>query len=73
MRITYDPAADAAYIYLTNVELEPGRDTVPLETPVPAMVNMDWKDGRIVGLEVLGASSLLHPDVIAQASSPGER
>ncbi len=73
MRITYDPKVDAAYIYLTDVELAPGRHTVPLETPAPAMVNMDWKDGRIVGLEVLDASKLLHPDLLAQAISPGER
>ncbi|MEU5852634.1 DUF2283 domain-containing protein [Saccharopolyspora shandongensis] len=72
MRITYDPEVDAAYIYLTDVELEPGIDTIPLEAPDgSAMVNMDWKDGKIVGLEVLDASILLHPDLLAQATSPG--
>lgn len=72
VRITYEPESDAAYIYLTDAELEPGRDTVELETPdVPAGVNMDWKDGKIVGLEVLDAASLLHHDLLAQATSPG--
>ncbi|HEX6355412.1 DUF2283 domain-containing protein [Actinophytocola sp.] len=69
MRVTYDPEADAAYLYLTDVDLPVGRDSIPLETPAntPAMVVMDWRDGKIVGLEVLDASSLLHPDLIAQA------
>lgn len=69
MRVTYDPEANAAYIHLTDVELPAGRDSIPLETPAdtPAMVVMDWREGKIVGLEVLAASSLLHPDLLAQA------
>jgi uncharacterized protein YuzE len=74
VRIEYDPQANAAYIYFTDADLTPGRDMVPLDTPpgVRAMVNMDWKDGRIVGLEVLGATALLHPDLLAQTTLPGE-
>ncbi|MEU0885387.1 DUF2283 domain-containing protein [Lentzea sp. NPDC005914] len=74
MRIEYDPQADAAYIYFTDTDLAPGRDMVPLDTPpgVQAMVNMDWKDGKIVGVEVLGAAALLHPDLLTQATLPGE-
>jgi len=73
VRVTYDPAADAAYIYLTNEQLAPGRDSMPLDPPegVSAMVVLDWKDGKIVGLEVLDASALLHPDLLAQAARPG--
>lgn len=73
MRIEYDAQADAAYIYFTDSNLTPGRDMVPLTTPpgVQAMVNMDWKDGKIVGVEVLGATALLHSDFLAQATSPG--
>lgn len=69
MRITYDPQADAAYFYFTETVLDPGRDSIPLEVPrgVAAMVIMDWKDGKIVGLEVLDAASLLHPDLLALA------
>ncbi len=37
------------------------------------MVVMDWKDGTIVGLEVLGASSLLHPDLLAETVRPCAR
>jgi uncharacterized protein YuzE len=74
MRVEYDPQANAAYIYFTDADLAPGRDMVPLDAPsgVQAMLNMDWKDGKIVGLEVLGAAGLLHSDLLAQAMLPGE-
>lgn len=74
MRITYDPQVDAAYIYLTEDALDPGRDSIPLEVPddTAAMVVMDWKDGKIVGLEVLDATALLHPDLLALAVRPKE-
>jgi uncharacterized protein YuzE len=75
MRISYDPEANAAYIYFTEEPLMPGRDSMPLQdvlTERGGMVVMDWKDGKIVGLEVLGASSLLHADLLAQAVRPGE-
>jgi uncharacterized protein YuzE len=73
VRISYDPEVDAVYIHFTDQPLEPGRDSIPCDAPpgVQAMVVMDWKDGKITGLEVLGASSLLHADLIAQASLPG--
>ena len=75
MRITYDVVADAAYIYLTDEALMPGRDSVPVDPPegMQAFVVMDWKDGKIVGLEVLDATALLHPDLLASALRPGER
>lgn len=48
----------------TDEVLESGCDSVPLEVPDGvggAVVVMDWKDGKIVSLEVLDASKLLHP------------
>ena len=73
LRATYDSTADAAYIHLTGRGLGPGRDSVPLGTPdgTQAMVVMDWKDGRIVGLEILDGRSLLHGDLIASAEQLG--
>ena len=73
MRVTYDPSVDAAYVYLTDRELQPGRQTVPCGTPagepgVDAMINLDFKDGKIVGLEVIGASRWLHADLLATAT-----
>jgi uncharacterized protein YuzE len=70
MRITYDREADAAYIYLTDAVLSPGRDSIPCDKPDDvehAWVVMDWREGRIVGLEVLDASKLLHPDLLTLA------
>ena len=74
MRVTYDPDADAAYIYLTDEQLMPGRDSVPVDPPegMQAMVVLDWKDGKIVGLEVLDAAALLHRDLLRQAVHPGQ-
>lgn len=74
MRVTYDAKTDAAYLYLTDDPLSPGRDSVPCDVPegVHAMVVMDWKDGRIVGLEVLDASKLLHRDLLDNAQKMGQ-
>jgi uncharacterized protein YuzE len=51
MRDSYDPEADAAYIYLADESLMPGRDSVPCDPPEGehAFVVLDWKDGKIVG------------------------
>lgn len=72
MTISYDPEADAAYIQLTDQPLEPGRDSIFCPTPpgTKAHIVMDWKDGKITGLEILGASTLLHADLLAQARRP---
>ncbi|MGB6453136.1 MAG: DUF2283 domain-containing protein [Streptosporangiaceae bacterium] len=74
MRVSYDQEIDAAYIFLTDEPLMPGRDSIPCDSPpgVQAMVVMDWKDGKIAGLEVLDASARLHADLLAEARRPGE-
>jgi uncharacterized protein YuzE len=74
MRITYDPDVDAAYIYLTDEQLPPGRDSIPVDPPegMQAYIVLDWKEGKMVGLEVLDAASLLHSDLLAQAIRPGQ-
>ena len=73
MRITYDPAADAVYIHLTGQPLTAGRTT--LQAPTPAgtsgFIALDWKDGRLVGIEILDASTRLHPDLLDQAENDG--
>jgi uncharacterized protein YuzE len=73
MRVTYDPVANAAYIYLTDQPLPPGRDGVPCDPPerIQAFVVLEWKEGRIVGLEVLDARRLLHADLLDSAEQPG--
>ena len=69
MRITYDPAADAACIYLTGQRLARGRTSIPADPPegVQAFMVLDWKDDRLVGIEVLDASTRLHPDLLGEA------
>jgi uncharacterized protein YuzE len=73
-RITYNPEVDAAYIYLTDEQLPPGRDSVLVDPPegMRADIVLDWKDGKMVGLEVLDATSLFHSDLLAQAIRPGQ-
>lgn len=66
VRLTYDEAADAAYLELTTAELTPGRLTIPCESPAGRLI-VDWKDGKLVGLEILEASLVLHPDLLAEA------
>jgi uncharacterized protein YuzE len=74
MRIEYDPRVDAAYIYLTDEPLTPGRDSVPVgpSDGIPAMVVMDHKDGRLVGLEIVGAKTYLPADLLGGAETIGE-
>jgi uncharacterized protein YuzE len=69
MRITYDPAADAACIYLTGERLSRGRTSIPADPPegVKAFVVLDWKGDRLVGIEILDASTRLHPDLLDEA------
>lgn len=75
MHITYDRYADAAYIRLTDLDLEPGRLTLPAELPpgLDGWVVLDWKDDRIVGIEVLDAGTRLHHDLLDRAEDITKR
>jgi uncharacterized protein YuzE len=74
VRITYDPAADAACIHLTSGPLSSGRTTTT-QAPTPpgtgGFVALDWKDGRLVGIEILDASSRLCHDLLDQVEING--
>lgn len=67
--VTYDSQIEVAYIRVTGTELSPGRRTVPCEFPDGswASVNVDFKGGRLVGIEILGANDRLHPEILAEA------
>jgi uncharacterized protein YuzE len=71
VRITYDPAADAVYIYLTGEPLTPGRTTIQAGTPpaIDGFIALDWEDDRLVGIEVLDASRRLYPDLLQEAET----
>ena len=73
MRITYGPAADAVYIHLTGVPLAPRRTTLQAPTPpgTSGFIALDWKDGRLVGIEILDASTRLCHDLLDQAEIDG--
>jgi uncharacterized protein YuzE len=73
-RITYDETVDAAYIYLTDPRVvAPVARTYPCDpVEVDGMINLDF-DGerRLIGIEVLGASSRLPQYLLAMAERIG--
>ncbi len=73
MRITYDPAADAAYLYLTGDALTPGRTTIQAPTPpgTSGFIALGWKDDCLVGIEIVDASARLHRDLLEEAEING--
>jgi uncharacterized protein YuzE len=76
VRVTLDRDVNAAYIYLADEPAEGWRHgkTVPIDvTEIPGMVNIDPDDdGRLIGIEVLAAASLL-PDKMLNALDHAER
>jgi uncharacterized protein YuzE len=62
LRVTYDPEANAAYIYFVpNIEFGGVARTVPVDGGEhPWMVNLDVdSEGRLLGIEVLDARRLM--------------
>lgn len=74
MRLTYDPDADAAFVVLVD-EIPPGgaprSHMCDLEVREGAVILLLDADGRLLGLELLGASRLLPPAVLASAAGSG--
>lgn len=71
MKITYDKAVDAAYVYLVD-RIDPGgvARTLPCEPTGGGQINLDFDEaGHLLGLEILNASRLLAPEAIANAAS----
>jgi uncharacterized protein YuzE len=71
VRITYDPDANAVYIHLTGDPLTPGRTTIQADMPpgTSGIIALDWKDGRLVGIEILDATRHLHDDLLQAADT----
>jgi uncharacterized protein YuzE len=65
--MTYDPEADAVYVYLADEIFAGGvKKTYPCDPlDVDGMINLDFDgDGRLIGLEVLGAKGKLPPELL---------
>ena len=74
MRISHDPIVDTAYIYLVD-QIESGAATtqvlVPLEG-ISAQFLLDFdSDGKLLGIEIVGARNGLRPDTLSEAEVPG--
>lgn len=76
MRITFDPDADAAYIYIVDPI---GRGEAATQVFAKSkrirggdiILDLD-RDGRLLGVEVLGAETLLRPETLAGAELPSD-
>jgi uncharacterized protein YuzE len=70
MKVTFDAASDAAFVVLGDA-IPPGgaprSQICDLEIENTAVILLFSPDDRLVGLEILGASRVLPPQVLAQA------
>lgn len=62
--MTYDPEADATYIYLGRGKIEETAEAGPFIYDVDA-------EGRVIGIEILSASKTLAPGDWQKARRPG--
>jgi uncharacterized protein YuzE len=70
IRATYDPQANAAYVYLTDPGDSPRSVTMYACDPVSVggVINLDFDaEGRLVGIEVLAARSKLSAYILDSA------
>jgi uncharacterized protein YuzE len=75
LRIEHDDENDVAYIYLVD-ELGQGEAEAQVlveREGMPGEVVLDFDaQGHLLGIEVLGASAILRPEVLAQANEEDE-
>lgn len=74
MTIAFDPAVDAAYIPIGDGP-GPGeavRQIADISGPAGGEIILDFDaEGRLLGIELLGATLLLRPEVLQAAPLPG--
>jgi len=74
MRVTYDSAADMAYVHLCDIAPDGVERThaLVLETAGdPCFINLDFgPSGELLGFEVMGARGALPADLLRDASAP---
>lgn len=69
MRMTYDPEADAAYIYVVD-KIGPGeaKFTRTMDKKINGTVALDFsEDGKLLGIEIIPGANLLSKKVLAKA------
>jgi len=73
MRVTYDDEANAAYLELEDDVAEGSAvENVVVERPGRGDIVLDFDaDGRLLGVEVIGATKLLHTAVLNAADQIG--
>ncbi len=74
MKINYDKQADAAYIIIVD-HIQDGEAAIQLhsiETPGgKGEITLDFdRNGKLLGLEILRAEKVLHPEVLARTETP---
>lgn len=68
VRVSWDVAADAAYIAVgVEPEAPCAATTVQVPSPEGGAVILEYRENRLVGIEILGASALLPAEVLAGA------
>ena len=67
MRFEYDKEADAAYIYLED-SIDNGEAKKTIELNDNILVDFD-KNGKLLGIEILSASKILHQKSLIEAQS----
>ena len=73
MKVEYDKTANAAYIYLTNIEDGGVNFTYPCDpSEVGGMINLDFdNNNRLLGIEVLDADKILPKELLDNAKIIG--
>jgi uncharacterized protein YuzE len=67
VQITHDDGADAAYVTLGPIGEGAAVEQVVLERPGGRLVLDFDRQGRVLGLEIIGASALAAPELLGGA------
>jgi uncharacterized protein YuzE len=71
VRLEYERATDQAYIYLREIAAEDAVRHVPVfDDEIHVVLDLD-AEGRLIGLDVMGASRSLPAELLNEATVPG--
>jgi uncharacterized protein YuzE len=70
VRIEYERRTDQAYIYLREIAAGDAVTQIPiLEDAIHVVLDLDV-EGRLIGVDVMGASQSLPPEILSDAPEP---